>query len=72
MFSLPHLQQVDIWECGFMDDDVNERYSNDRQLKLLSIIKCQMKTMNSMVQACMKQMVSIDNVDNLHIALCLV
>ena len=72
MFSLRRLQQVDIWECGFMDDDVNERYSNDRQLNLLSIIKCQMKTMNSMVQACMKQMVSIDTLDNLHIALCLV
>ena len=63
---------VDIWECEFIDNEVNDRCSNDRQLKLLSVIKCQMKIMNSTDQACMKQMVSIDNVDTLQIGLFLV
>ena len=37
---------VDIWECEFIDNEVNDRCSNDRQLTLLSIFKCQMKIMN--------------------------
>ena len=35
-----------------MDDEVNGRYSNDRQLELLSIDECQMKTMKSFVNLC--------------------
>ena len=54
---------VDIWECEFMDDEVNDRCSNDQQLKLLSIITCQMKTMNSTDQASVKQMVSLDTLE---------
>ena len=38
--------------CVFMDDELNRQCSNDRQLKELSIYKCQMKTTESFLNAC--------------------
>ena len=43
---------VVIKECVFMDDELNGPCSNDRQLKELSIWKCQMKTKESFESAC--------------------
>ena len=43
---------VDILECVFMDDELNGQSSNDRQLKGLHIIRCQMKTKESCLNAC--------------------
>ena len=44
--------EVFIEECVFMDDELNRQCSNDRQLKHLSIWKCQMKTNESFENAC--------------------
>ena len=43
---------VDIWECVFMDDELNRQCSNDRQLELLRIDGCQMKTKESFENVC--------------------
>ena len=43
---------VVIQDCVFMDDEVNDRYSNDRQLKMLRIFRCQMKTKETFLNAC--------------------
>ena len=43
---------VRIVECVFMDDELNGPCSNDRQLKLLRIDNCQMKTKESFLNAC--------------------
>ena len=43
---------VVIKECVFMDDEVNGPCSNDRQLKMLSIDECQIKTKESFENAC--------------------
>ena len=43
---------VYIMGCVFMDDEVNGRYSNDRQLERLRIIRCQMKTKETFLNAC--------------------
>ena len=44
--------RVVIEECVFMDDELNGGYSNDRQLELLNIDDCQMKTKESFLNAC--------------------
>ena len=44
--------RVLIFQCVFMDDEVNGGYSNDRQLKWLSIGECQIKTKESFLNAC--------------------
>ena len=44
--------QVDIFQCELMDDELNGRCSNDRQLKVLRIWECQMKTKESFLNAC--------------------
>ena len=41
-----------IFQCELMDDELNGPCSNDRQLKLLHIWKCQMKTKESFLNAC--------------------
>ena len=43
---------VVIEECVLMDDELNGPCSNDRELDLLSIWKCQMKTKESFLNAC--------------------
>ena len=43
---------VVIKECVFMDDELNEPCSNDRQLKQLHIDKCQMKTKERFENLC--------------------
>ena len=43
---------VAIEECVFMDDELNDRCWNDRQLKQLYIYECQMKTKESFFNAC--------------------
>ena len=43
---------VDIWECVFVDDELNGPCSNDRQLKELRIWECQMKTKECFENAC--------------------
>ena len=43
---------VEIYECVFMDDELNGGYSNDRQLERLRIERCQMKTKESFLNAC--------------------
>ena len=43
---------VDIFQCVFMDDELNGQCSNDRQLELLRIDDCQMKTKESFLNAC--------------------
>ena len=47
-----YCRSVAIEECEFMDDEVNGRCSNDRQLKVLGIHDCEMKTMQSFVNIC--------------------
>ena len=44
--------RVTIQECEFMDDEVNDRYSNDWKLEQLSIEDCQMKTQESFLNLC--------------------
>ena len=44
--------KVIIQECVFMDDEVNDLNSNDRQLEVLRIDRCQMKTKESFLNAC--------------------
>ena len=44
--------KVGIEECVFTDDELNGRCSNDRQLEVLRIIRCQMKTKESFLNAC--------------------
>ena len=43
---------VFISDCVLKDDELNGRCSNDRQLKLLRISNCQMKTNESFLNAC--------------------
>ena len=43
---------VVIEECEFMDDELNGPCSNDRQLELLHIVRCQIKTKESFLNAC--------------------
>ena len=47
-----YCEWVTIRECEFMDDEVNGLYSNDRQLKVLEIERCQVKTMKSFLNVC--------------------
>ena len=44
--------EVVIHQCEFMDDELNGGYSNDLQLKRLRIVRCQMKTKESFLNAC--------------------
>ena len=44
--------RVAIVGCVFMDDELNRQCSNDRQLQVLRIYKCQMKTMKTFVNVC--------------------
>ena len=43
---------VCIRECEFLDDEVNECCSNDRQLKWLCLSRCHSKTIHSFVNVC--------------------
>ena len=44
--------KVNIFQCVFMDDELNRQCSNDRQLKELCIYECQMNTKESFLNAC--------------------